>query len=547
MGSAFIAYFLDDETANQLAVENGVTPEKLHITVAFLPDLNEKDFVVVQQLLIDMTEQYQGLKGRVNGVGRFFIDGDDTQDAFLLLPDVIGLPQLRMTLLYQFDLYGIKSSMAHGYIPHITLKYLGEGEKVDLVGEGENTPFSLDRISLVWKNEGFEEDEGENRLRIDYPHTGEFLFTKSTAVKAGARHNIKDKAMTQSIHDLVCGLGATCAEDNIPYKTILGENKLHQTVVVLWSEMSFSQRRDALQDALRDQIRVTEDIYEDMYDYWITQVFDDYFLVTQYDEPLVYKYTYSILNDKEIIISREAIPGTLEFTPTETRNVLTLDQAKKSIAIGLKAGISGANNLKTLSLTPDEWRVGNYLVLFGGRDLTGEYFTAKTQFESDYTKTDTLIEDWEHGLQPDMIGPTVNEPLGKVLWGKTATVDDVGVFVERVLNRQNEYLEALRKLQEEGVISLGSSSEAVPTLVEKSNEGEITKWGLKRDAVTVTPCEPRMLDTNKLASLKQIVGEKVFAQLKSILTLSEDGQGEDEGSSYAQRLRLKQKLNVNTR
>lgn len=543
MGSAFIAYFLDDETANQLAVENGEPPENLHITVAFLPDLNEKDFVVVQQLLIDMTEQYQGLKGRVNGVGRFFIDGDDTKDAFLLLPDVIGLPQLRMTLLYQFDLYGIKSSMAHGYIPHITLKFLGEGEKVDLVGEGENTPFSLDRISLVWKNEGGEEDDEEkNRLRIDYPHTGEFLFTKST-VKAGARHNIKDKAMTQSIHDLVCGLGATCAEDNIPYKTILGEDKGHQTVVVLWSEMNFSQRRNALQDAFYDQINMTDESY----DYWLSQVFDDYFLVTLYDEQVVYKYTYSILNDKEIVISREGIPGTLEFVPTEIRSVLTLDQAKKSITIGLKAGISGANNLKTLGLTPDEWRVGNYLVLFGGQDLTGEHFTTKTQFESEYTKTDTLIEDWEHGLQPDNVGPTVNEPLGKVLWKATATVDDVGVFVERVLNRQNEYLEALRKLQEEGVISLGSSSEAVPMLVEKSNEGEITKWGLKRDAVTVTPCEPRMLDTNKLASLKQIVGEKIFAQFKSILTLSEDGHGEDERSSYAQRLRLKQKLNVDMR
>jgi len=41
-----------------------------------------------------------------------------------------------------------------------------------------------------------------------------------------------------------------------------------------------------------------------------------------------------------------------------------------------------SNPLKTISKSDDELRVGNYAVLFGGRDLTGEFFTAKTDFSS---------------------------------------------------------------------------------------------------------------------------------------------------------------------
>ena len=62
-----------------------------------------------------------------------------------------------------------------------------------------------------------------------------------------------------------------------------------------------------------------------------------------------------------------------------------------------------SNALKTISSTDDELRVGNYIVLFGGRDLEGiasdaknadgslgEYFTKDTQLESSYTKAGVL-------------------------------------------------------------------------------------------------------------------------------------------------------------
>ena len=40
------------------------------------------------------------------------------------------------------------------------------------------------------------------------------------------------------------------------------------------------------------------------------------------------------------------------------------------------------NHLKTLSKSDNEIVVGNYMVLFGGKDLVGEFFTKNTRFDS---------------------------------------------------------------------------------------------------------------------------------------------------------------------
>jgi hypothetical protein len=63
-----------------------------------------------------------------------------------------------------------------------------------------------------------------------------------------------------------------------------------------------------------------------------------------------------------------------------------------------------SNHLKTLSKSPNELIVGNYMVLFGGHDLVGEYFTKSTVFDSNYTDLGLLYVDFEHGMDPDGIG-----------------------------------------------------------------------------------------------------------------------------------------------
>lgn len=197
-----------------------------------------------------------------------------------------------------------------------------------------------------------------------------------------------------------------------------------------------------------------------------------------------------------------------------------------TIVEGDKA-LSG-NTLKAISKTDEHLVVGNYLVLFGGRDLTGigtvdafgkqlgltkkngdgtigEFFTKGTDFRSSYVDSDMVAVDWEHGDEPEtdatLQGPGRDDILGRVNW-KSARIDERGLFVERVLNRRNLYVQWIEPLIEAGLV--GNSSECVKGGRKVKSTGEIEKWALERDTLTVTPYEPRMLTANALAAIKAL-------------------------------------------
>lgn len=172
------------------------------------------------------------------------------------------------------------------------------------------------------------------------------------------------------------------------------------------------------------------------------------------------------------------------------------------------------NSLKALSKSTNDLTVGNYIVLFGGRDLVGEYFTKNTKFESPYTDIGTMYVDFEHGIDPDGLGIDDNSVLGVVDW-KSARIDEKGVFVERVLSRRAEYMDYITELIEAGM--MGTSSEAVRGKVSKTRDGEITVWPLKRDSLTLTPMEPRMVSENVLEAAKSL--HSFFPAAKSLASL----------------------------
>jgi hypothetical protein len=171
------------------------------------------------------------------------------------------------------------------------------------------------------------------------------------------------------------------------------------------------------------------------------------------------------------------------------------------------------NALKAVSKTDDQLIVENHIVLFGGRDLEGkvnervnpdgtrgEYFTKATDLRSAYTNTGVLYVDWEHG-QGEKAEPQEDDIIGFVDW-TTAKADDYGILVRRILDRRSRFIQMIEPLIEEGMI--GTSSEAVPQGVTKADTGEITRWPLRRDTLTVSPMEPRMLSANALAAAKAL-------------------------------------------
>ena len=182
------------------------------------------------------------------------------------------------------------------------------------------------------------------------------------------------------------------------------------------------------------------------------------------------------------------------------------------------------NALKAVRKTDDQLVVENYIVLFGGRDLegavndnrnpdgsVGEFFTKSTDLRSAYTNTGRLYVDWEHGFA-DGDEPNADEPLGFVDW-TTAKADDTGVRVQRILDRRAAFVRMIEPLIDEGMI--GTSSEAVPQKVRKADTGEILRWPLRRDTLTVTPMEPRMLSENAMRAVKALADK--MPALKSLL------------------------------
>lgn len=182
------------------------------------------------------------------------------------------------------------------------------------------------------------------------------------------------------------------------------------------------------------------------------------------------------------------------------------------------------NALKSISMNDDELRVANYIVLFGGRDLTGftgrknrdgsagESFAPDVDVESEYTKSGVLHVDFEHSQDVDGLGIGRDDVLGYVDW-KTARKDDKGIFVERVLNRRNKYVSWLKDLIDAGMV--GNSTEAIAEHVQKTADGTIKRWPLRRDTLTVTPMEPRMLSANTLTALKAL--SDVLPEAKAIV------------------------------
>lgn len=220
----------------------------------------------------------------------------------------------------------------------------------------------------------------------------------------------------------------------------------------------------------------------------------------------------------------------------------------------VKKGSKALDNcLKAISIEGDEMRVANHIILFGGRDLEGlasdkvnedgslgEYFTAETKFKSAFTDTGRLLVDWEHGLTKgkmdgdDLPAPGRDDILGYVDW-KTAKVTERGLWVEQVLNLRNKYMGFLQHLIKAGKI--GTSAESTSEGVEKTADGQIIAFPLRRNTLTVKPMEWRMMTDNPLLA-KAITGLLELSEVEPEPATPEGGGNPpaetDEGPTEAQ-------------
>jgi len=148
--------------------------------------------------------------------------------------------------------------------------------------------------------------------------------------------------------------------------------------------------------------------------------------------------------------------------------------------------------VKVLASTPDTLTVGGYGVVFGGSDLEGETFTAKTNYHLDLVPSKPIL--YDHGY---------NVKLSAQFLGKSTKVeaDEDGLWIEAELDRHAAYMEQVSQLLEAGV--LGWSSGSVGHLVRREN-GIIKSWPIVEFSLTPTPAEPRTLGVNVLKALAAV-------------------------------------------
>lgn len=244
---------------------------------------------------------------------------------------------------------------------------------------------------------------------------------------------------------------------------------------------------------------------------WIEEVYDEYVIVSKNGEH--YRVRYTSNPEQQHVFAPEElwVPVSLN---KEWREIKTVDLKTAQIAAA-----NGDNSLKAIAADEDTIRVGNYMILFGGTDLEGflpgttrvikanpdgtrgERFAKDVDISSDYLDSGFLHMDFEHGRDPDRLGNNSDVVLGFVDV-KSIRRDNKGVWREAVLSRRHHYMKWLETLIEEGL--MGTSTEPVQSMIAKAADGTITKWGLKRDTITATPAEPRMMKENVLAAFKAL-------------------------------------------
>lgn len=186
----------------------------------------------------------------------------------------------------------------------------------------------------------------------------------------------------------------------------------------------------------------------------------------------------------------------------------------------------------------DQGRVGGYLVRFtdaDNRDLTGEYFTAKTYLgPNEGNGVESLFD---HGFPIEPIAPdSINEATLKAIRElaehtfsplKTKR-DDIGVWAEIVLDIADDYEKAVFGMVKKG--KLGWSSGAASHRVKKADDGQILKWPIAEGSLTPRPAEP----LNRAISLKSL-GTVKFVSLS-------DAEGDDPPLPVLPRTSLAAKL-----
>ena len=129
-------------------------------------------------------------------------------------------------------------------------------------------------------------------------------------------------------------------------------------------------------------------------------------------------------------------------------------------------------------------------VVFGGKDLTGDRFTAETDFGDTRSFVGMPVY-YDHGLSD------LQSQIGTV---KMWQPDEEGIDVDIEIDKRHKYAQQVMALVKKGV--LGLSTGALSHLVVRDG-GELKRWIVGEISLTPTPAEPRTMAISDMKAVQQ--------------------------------------------
>jgi len=161
-------------------------------------------------------------------------------------------------------------------------------------------------------------------------------------------------------------------------------------------------------------------------------------------------------------------------------------------SIGLQLSTEELNTLLAAKSVGVD-KIFHYAFLWGSDkvvDIENEYFTKSSDLWDTHLGKIPRPLTWDHAMDPSMKASPI---IGKTLeYGD----DEIGRWAVSQLDRAHEYRKAIDALIERRI--LGSSSDSAPQYVERVQTGKavwLKTWPWFATALTVQPCEPRMVKT----------------------------------------------------
>ena len=182
-----IAFYPDPETAKALAVDDGLPVSDLHMTLAYLGpsaafDADELDRLAT--VVRSFAAVHPALNGEIAGPAEF--SPRDGQYPVVALVDLPGLPAWRQNLIEALEAAGFPANQQHGYIPHITRRYVAEGAPgpADSLELGRHVKFSQVALVIGGKRKVFDLGAG---LKTDEQMSDQALADLYADLRAALR------------------------------------------------------------------------------------------------------------------------------------------------------------------------------------------------------------------------------------------------------------------------------------------------------------------------------------------------------------------------